>query len=73
MPGADRDALAAGCAAAAEHRCTGIGLHARPESVCFYTVAAVGLKSTLGHVDPLLFLKENLRVSSKFEYIGGGV
>jgi hypothetical protein len=34
---------------------------------------AVGLESTLGHLNPLLFLNENLRVSSKFEYTGGFV
>jgi hypothetical protein len=39
--------------------------------VCFRTVAAVGLKGSLGHRDPLLFLKENLRVSNLFEYSVG--
>ena len=34
----------------------------------FGTVAAIGLKSTLGHGYPLLFLKGNLRLSCRFEY-----
>ena len=63
MPGADGNALAARSTAAAQHRSTGIGLHARPKPVCFHTVAAVGLKGTLGHVNRLLFAKENLRVT----------
>ncbi|SPE21374.1 hypothetical protein SBA5_300018 [Candidatus Sulfotelmatomonas gaucii] len=37
----------------------------------FYAVAAVGLKGTFGHVDPLLFLKKNLRFSNIFKYILG--
>ena len=68
MPGADRDALAPGGAAAAEHGGAGFGLHARPEAVCFRAVAAVGLKCTLGHGDPLLFPKENLRFNSNSKY-----
>jgi hypothetical protein len=64
MPGADRNALAAGGAAAAEHGGAGFGLHARPEAVRLRTVAAVGLKCTLGHRDPLLFPKENLRFTA---------
>jgi hypothetical protein len=64
MPGADRDALAPGGAAAAEHGGAGFGLHSRPEAVHFRTVAAVGLKCTLGHGDPLLFSKENLLFSN---------
>lgn len=60
MSGADGDTLAAGGAAATEHGGAGIGLHARPETVSFGTVAAVGLKCTFGHGNPLLFSKENL-------------
>jgi hypothetical protein len=65
---ADRYAFAADGAAAAEHGSAGFGLHARPESVGFHAVAAVGLKCTLGHRYPLLLIKENLRFSSIFEY-----
>jgi hypothetical protein len=72
MPGADRHALAAGGAAAAKHGCAGFGLHARPEAMCFRAVASVGLKGALGHRDPLLFPKENLRVSNIFEYTEDG-
>jgi hypothetical protein len=64
MRGADRDTLAAGGAAATEHGGTGVGLHARPEAVSFRTVAAVGLKGTFGHGNPLLFSKENLLFSN---------
>ena len=64
MRGADRDTLAAGGAAATEHGGAGIGLHSRPEAVSFRTVAAVGLKGTFGHGNPLLFSKENLLVSN---------
>lgn len=73
MAGADRDALASGCAAAAEHCGASIGLHARPEAVRFCTVAAIGLKCSFGHGYPLLFLKENLLFSSISEYIAGGI
>jgi hypothetical protein len=71
MRGTDGDALASCGAPAAEHGCAGIGLHARPEAVRFRAVAAVGLKCSLGHRDPLLFPKENLRFSSNIEYIAG--
>lgn len=71
MPGADGDALAARGAATAEHGGAGFGLHARPETVCFRTVAAVRLKCTLGHRDPLLLGKENLCFSNINEYIAG--
>lgn len=71
MRGTDRDALAAGSAAAAQHGGAGFGLHARPEAMRFRTVATVGLKCTFGHRDPLLFSKENLRFSNIFEYIVG--
>jgi hypothetical protein len=64
MTRADRDALASGGAAAAEHGGAGFGTHARPEAVHFRTVAAVGLKCALGHGDPLLFSKENLLFSN---------
>jgi hypothetical protein len=72
MTGADGDALASGCAAAAEHGGAGVGLHARPEAVRFRTVAAIGLKCSFGHGYPLLFSKENLQFSCNFEYIAGG-
>jgi hypothetical protein len=71
MRGTDGDALASGGAPAAEHGGAGIGLHARPEAVRFRAVAAVGLKCSFGHNDPLLFPKENLRFSSNIEYIAG--
>jgi hypothetical protein len=64
MRGADGDTLAAGGPAATEHGGAGVGLHARPEPVSFRTVAAVGLKSSFGHGNPLLFSKENLFVSN---------
>lgn len=69
MRGTDGDALASGGAAAAEHGGAGVGLHARPEAVGFSTVAAVGLKCSFGHRDPLLLVKENLSFSSNIEYI----
>jgi hypothetical protein len=69
MRGTDGDALASGGAAAAEHGSAGIGLHARPEAVRFRAVAAVGLKCSFGHSDPLLLGKENLSFSSNIEYI----
>jgi hypothetical protein len=39
--------------------------------VCLHAVAAVGLKSALGHRYPLLFPKENLRFSNNSEYTVG--
>jgi hypothetical protein len=69
MRGTDGDALASGGAPAAEHGGAGIGLHARPEAVRFRAVAAVGLKCSFGHRDPLLFPKENLQFSCNIEYI----
>jgi hypothetical protein len=66
VAGTDGDTLAADRATAAEHGGAGFGLHARAKAVFFGAAAAVGLKSTLGHRDPLLFPKENLRVSSTF-------
>jgi hypothetical protein len=71
MRGTDGDALASGGAPAAEHGSAGIGLHARPKAVRFRAVAAIGLKCSFGHRDPLLFPKENLRFSSNIEYIAG--
>ena len=71
MRGTDGDALASGGAPAAEHGGAGIGLHARPEAVRFRAVAAVGLKCSFGHSDPLLFPKENLQFSCTIEYIAG--
>jgi hypothetical protein len=67
--GADCNTLAANGAAAAQHGCAGLGLHARPEAVCLHTVAAVGLKCALGHGNALLFPLKNLRFDSIFEYI----
>lgn len=72
MSGADRHTFAAGGAAPAQNRCTSLRLHARSKPVGFHAMAAVGLKGTFGHVDPLLFLKKNLRVSNIFKYILGG-
>jgi hypothetical protein len=69
MRGTDGDALASGGTPAAEHGGAGIGLHARPEAVRFRAVAAVGLKCSFGHNDPLLFPKENLQFSCNVEYI----
>lgn len=66
MRGADGNTLAAGGAAAAKDGCAGIGLHARPEAVCFGAVAAVGLEGSFGHGNPLLFSKENLLFSNCF-------
>src|SRR5580692_2546114 len=71
MRGTDGDALTSGGAPAAEHGSAGIGLHARPEAVRFRAVAAVGLKCSFGHSDPLLFPKENLQFSCNVEYIAG--
>jgi hypothetical protein len=71
MCGADGYTLAASSAPAAENCCARFCFHARPKAMGFHAVAAVGLKGTLGHVHPLLFLKGNLRVSSSFEYILG--
>lgn len=73
MSGADGYARAASGAAAAQHGCTGLGLHARAEAVGFRTVAAVRLKCALGHRDPLLFPKENPPLSNIFEYTVGYV
>jgi hypothetical protein len=64
MRGADGDALASCGAAAAEDGGASFGLHARPESMRFGTVAAVRLKRTFGHSHPLLFSKENLLFSN---------
>jgi hypothetical protein len=71
MRGAYGDTLAAGGAAAAEHGGAGIGLHARPEAVSLCTVAAVGLKCTFGHGNPLLFSKENLLFSNSLSISQG--
>ena len=69
MSGADRDAFAAGGAAAAEHGSASLGLHALPKSVFLHAAAPVGLKCTLGHMYPLLFPSENLSFSNKEKYI----
>jgi hypothetical protein len=65
---ADGDALAADGAAAAEHGSACFGLHARPESVYFYTAVAVRLKCALGHGNALLFALKNLRFDSEVKY-----
>lgn len=58
MRGADGNALTASGAAAAEHGCTGFGLHARPEPVSFHAVAAIGLKGTFGHITRSCFSRK---------------
>jgi hypothetical protein len=63
--GTDRNTPAADGAAAAENGGAGLGLHARPEAVCFHAVAAVGLKCALGHGIALLFPLENLCLNGK--------
>jgi len=65
--GTDRNAAAADGATAAENGCAGLGLHARPEAVCFHAVAAVGLKCALGHGIALLFPGENLCLDCKIQ------
>jgi hypothetical protein len=65
--GADSYALAAGGAAAAEHRGPGIGLHAGAEAVSFHALAAIGLKRALGHKNILLIPDENLRLDGKIQ------
>ena len=67
-PSADGNALAADGTAAAQHGSAGLGLHARPESVHFYTAVAVGLKCALRHGNALLFPLKNLRFDSEFKY-----
>jgi hypothetical protein len=71
MRRADGHALATCGSAATQYGRTGLRLHARAKAVRFRTVAAVGLECAFGHDYPLLFPKENLRFSSKFEYISG--
>ena len=65
---ADGNALTADGTAAAEHGSTCFGLHARPESVYFYTAVAVRLKCALGHGNALLFALKNLRFDSEVKY-----
>jgi hypothetical protein len=65
---ADGNALAADGTAAAQHGSAGLGLHARPESVYFYTAVAVRLKCALGHGNALLFALKNLRFDSEVKY-----
>jgi len=64
--GADRYTLAANRAAAAQHGCAGLGLHARTKSVRLGAMAAVGLKCALGHKNALPLLVENLCLDGKF-------
>jgi hypothetical protein len=58
MSRAHADAFAARGAPPAQYGSAGLGFHPHPEPVGFRTVAAVGLKCTFGHDDPLLFLKK---------------
>ncbi len=60
-------ALAADGAATAENGLTALGLHARTKSVCFHTVAAIGLKCALGHGNALLLASENLSLNGKIQ------
>jgi hypothetical protein len=64
--GADGHALAADGAAAAEHGCASLGLHARAEAMCLHAFAAIGLKCALGHDNALLFPEEKLRLDGKY-------
>jgi hypothetical protein len=64
--GADRDALAADGAAAAQHGGASLGLHARTETVSLHALAAIGLECALGHEKFLLFSDENLRLDGKY-------
>ncbi len=54
--GADRHALAADGATAAQHGCAALGLHARAKPVRLHALAAIRLKCALGHENALLFL-----------------
>jgi len=58
-------ANAAYAAAAAEHGCAGLGLHARAEPVGLDTLTAIGLKCALGHGNALLYPMENSRLDGK--------
>jgi len=62
---ADRNPFAARGAAAAQHGCAGLGLHARPESVFLHAAAAIRLKCALGHRIALLFPFLFLRLVGK--------
>jgi hypothetical protein len=62
------DALTADGTAAAEYGSACFGLHARPESVNFYTAVAVRLKCALGHGNALLLALKNLRFDSEVKY-----
>jgi len=64
--GADGHAFAADGAAAAQHGCTGLGPHARTETVGLHAFAAIGLKCALGHETELLIPGENLRLNGKY-------
>ena len=67
--GAHCNAPAADSTATAQYGGARLGLHARPEPMCFHTVAAIRLKCALGHGNALLFPLENLRFDSISEYI----
>jgi hypothetical protein len=58
-------ALAARRAAAAEHGCARLGLHARAKAMRLHAAAAVGLKCALGHGMRSCFLLKNLRLDGK--------
>jgi hypothetical protein len=60
-------ANAAYAAAAAEHGCAGLGLHAGAEPVGFHALAAVGLKCALGHGNALLYPLKDLRLDGKIQ------
>ncbi len=64
--GADRNALAADRAAAAEDGCAALGLHAGAESVGLHALLAIGLKCALWHKNALLFPGKNLGLDGKF-------
>ena len=62
---ADRDALAADRAAAAQHSSAGFCLHPRAKAVRLGAMATVRLKCALGHKSALLLLIENLSLCGK--------
>ena len=70
---ADSDTLAADGAAAAEHGCAALGLHAGTKAVGLHALAAIGLKCALGHGMRSCFLMKNLYLAAVSEYIAGCV
>jgi hypothetical protein len=63
---ADRHALAANGATAAEHGCASLGLHAGAEAMGFHAFASIRLKCALGHENALLFPDGNLCLDGKY-------